>query len=206
MVTSLLAVALLGYLPGALLYRLPFGNRPARAALGADERAFWAVVLSLAWSLAATLALASVDAYRFGTLLALNAAVCLLLAAIGHRRLKYSPAAERWRLSAAVPAALVAFGLWAYFPPAEYVMGGKDPGTYMNEGIQLAQRGGLVIRDPTVAQVPSATRDLFFPSHNSKAYFSTRFMGFFVDDPNLGTVVGPVPAALSRRRSPSATA
>ncbi len=193
MVTTLLAVVILGYLPGALLFRLPVGNRPARAALAADERAFWAVTLSVAWSLGITLALAALEAYRFGRLVAVTVVACLLLAAMGNRRLRYSPVAAPWRVSALVPAAFVAFGLWAYFPPAEYVMGGKDPGTYMNEGIQLAQRGSLVIHDPTVAAVPAATRDLFFPSHNSKAYYSTRFMGFFVDDPRAGTVIGQFP-------------
>ena len=87
----------------------------------------------------------------------------------------------------------MAYGLWTFFPPAEYVMGGKDPGTYMNEGVQIAQRGGLVIHDPTVAKVPEATRDLFFPSHNSAAYYSVRFMGFFLQDPRAATVVGQFP-------------
>ena len=91
------------------------------------------------------------------------------------------------------PAGIIALGLWTFPPPAEYVLGGKDPGVYMNEGIQIAQRGGLVIADPLVAEVPAGLRDLFFPSYNSPTYFSIRFMGFFVDDPQTGAVVGQFP-------------
>jgi hypothetical protein len=36
--------------------------------------------------------------------------------------------------------ALVLLGIWRFFPPSEYIIGGKDPGTE-NEGIQIAQRG-----------------------------------------------------------------
>ena len=38
---------LVAYLPGALVYRVPVANRPLRAALPAEERVFWAVVLSV---------------------------------------------------------------------------------------------------------------------------------------------------------------
>ena len=46
--------------------------------------------------------------------------------------------------SAVVPVGLVILGAVLYFPSAEYVIGGKDPGTYINEGVQIAQRGSLI--------------------------------------------------------------
>ena len=49
-------------------------------------------------------------------------------------------------------------------PAAEYVLGGRDPGVYMSEGIQIAQRRSLVTTDRVAAAVPASTRDLFFPS------------------------------------------
>ena len=87
-------------------------------------------------------------------------------------------------------------GLWLYFPAAEYIMGGKDPGTYMNEGIQIAQRGSLVTHDHAVASVPAAYRDLFFPSYNNAYYYSSRFMGFFLVNPDEGAVLGQFPHLL----------
>ena len=50
-------------------------------------------------------------------------------------------------------------------PAAEYVLGGRDPGVYMSEGIQIAQRRSLVTIDRVAAAVPASTRDLFFPSY-----------------------------------------
>ena len=94
-----------------------------------------------------------------------------------------------------MPAGLAALGLsinW-YVPPSEYIMGGKDPGVYMNEGIQIAQRGTLTIVDDVVRTVPPQYRDLFFPQSRETGYYSNRFMGFFLLDPAKGSVVGQFP-------------
>ncbi len=192
-ITTTLQLLLLFYLPGALLFRAPMGDRARRAALPAEERVFWGVLLSVAWTLAVALALASAERYRFGTLLAVNAAASTALLLAFRQRLRFAEPTGRPTAGALAPVALVALGLWMHPIASEYVMGGKDPGTYMNEGIQIAQRGGLVIHDPVVAAVPSATRDLFFPSHGSDAYYGVRFMGFFIRDPHAGTVVGQFP-------------
>lgn len=190
---TLLALVLVGYLPGALLYRLPVAGRERRAALAADERAFWAIVLSLAWSSAVVLSLAALGLYRFGLLLTVNAIVSALAALAGRGALLYRGAAPRPVAWAIVPVLVAAAGIRLFFPPSEYVMGGKDPGTYMNEGIQIAQRGAIMVDDPVVAAVPRAYRDLFFPSHHNPTYYGVRFMGFFIRDPDRGTVVGQFP-------------
>jgi len=49
-------LALVGWLPGAAVFRLPWLNRDARASLDAEERGFWAVVLSASLSLAIVIA------------------------------------------------------------------------------------------------------------------------------------------------------
>ena len=89
--------------------------------------------------------------------------------------------------------ALVALSLWVFPPPAEYIVGGKDPGVYMNAGVQIAQRGSLVIDDELVASLPAETRGLFFPRHHGLPYYSNRFMGFFLLDPDQGTVIDQFP-------------
>ena len=193
MLASLGAALLVGYLPGALLYRLPFWNRPRRAALAAEERVFWAVLVAATWSVMLALTLALFDSYRFDRVLLANGALVALMAVAGNRRLLYRGEAPRPTASALVPAAIVAAGLAQLLPPAEYVMGGKDPGTYMNEGIQLAQRGGIIYRDPVVASVPEPFRDLFFRQAPVEEYFGSRFMGFFLQDPGTGSVIGQFP-------------
>ena len=42
---AVLHVVLVAYLPGALIFRLPVGERLRRASLPAEERVFWSIVL-----------------------------------------------------------------------------------------------------------------------------------------------------------------
>lgn len=193
---ALLQLALIAYVPGALIYRLPFAERQKRAALSAEERVFWGVMISVAVSSAVVIALAALEVYAFRALLAIDGLIAIGVAIAGNTRLLYRGTATRPTATALIPIAIVAAGLWLYFPAAEYIMGGKDPGSYVNEGIQIAQRGSLVTHDETVAKVPPPFRELFFPSYNNPYYFSSRFMGFFLIDAGEGTVLGQFPHLL----------
>ena len=184
---------LIAYVPGALLFRLPFADRELRASLPAEERVFWAVILSVLTTSLAALALAAAGQYAFHRLLIVDALVSFVVLTVANRRLPLPTSAPRVTWTALVPLAIIALGAYLYVPTAEYVIGGKDPGTYINEGIQIAQRGSLTIVDPLVAAVPAASRDLFFPSHDNSTYYGTRFMGFFILDPDAGTVSGQFP-------------
>ena len=194
MVTGAASLLLIAWLPGALAFRLPVWNRERRAALAAEERLFWQVIISVALSHVVVLALAAAHRYSFRRLLIADAAICLVLAFSSRFRLRLdAPAPSR---SALVPIALIALCSVRFFPPSEYIIGGRDPGTYINEGIVIAQRGTLVYEDPTVRTVPPFARDLFFPSHGRADYYGTRFMGFFIQDPSSGRVVGQFPHLL----------
>jgi hypothetical protein len=192
-IVGLLQLALVAYLPGAALYRLPFWQRERRAALDAEERVFWHVHLGVAWSLTVVLALAAIGQYRFDLLLGINAVFTLAMLQLSGRRLTYAGAARRPSWTMALPLALIVLGCWRFFPVSEYIIGGKDPGAYVNEGIQIAQRGTLVITDHAIAAVPPFARDLFFSSEYREEYYSAGFMGFFIQDPASGRVVGQFP-------------
>jgi hypothetical protein len=191
-VASLIAIA---YLPGAVIFRLPLADRSKRAALPAEERVFWAVIISIIVTTTLAFALAAMSAYSLRVLVWCDVALAagLSLASLGNMRL--GQAARRPTWTAALPAVLIAAGASMYFavPAAEYVLGGRDPGVYMNEGIQIAQTQSLVTTDPIAAAVPVSVRDLFFPSHGDPNYYSVRFMGFHLRDPGAGTVTGQFP-------------
>jgi hypothetical protein len=189
----LLTLLIVGWLPGAVIFRLPIADRDRRAALDAEERLFWAVIISAAVSLAVVLALAVVHRYSFERLLLADLGIAFVAAAAGRFRLRLGAKACRPGPGALLPLSLLLLGLWRFFPPSEYVIGGKDPGVYMNEGIQIAQQAALVVRDPVVSSVPAFARDLFFPSYQREDYYSLRFMGFFIRNPDSGTVVGQFP-------------
>ena len=78
-------------------------------------------------------------------------------------RLRYRDAAAP-RLQAIVPVLLFGFALWLYHPAAEYIIGGKDPGVYVNEGVQIAQRGDVITRDDARQSLPPDLRGLFIPA------------------------------------------
>jgi hypothetical protein len=142
------------------------------------------------------LALAALHRYSLPRLLIADALIATVAALAARLRLGFGGTAKRATLTAAVPVVLVLLGAWRFFPPAEYIVGGMDPGVYMNEGVQIAQRGTFVFRDPVVASVPPFARDLFFPSHQQESYYSARFMGFFIRNPDSGAVVGQFPHLL----------
>ena len=192
------ALLLIAWLPGAVLFRVPLLERERRAALEPDERAFWAVLLSLSVSLTIVLALAAASRYSFARLLLANAALIVLATAWWRRRLLLRPP-DRVSVGTVLTIALALFCWLRFDPPAEYVMAGKDPGTYINEGVQIAQRGSLFIREPLVAAVPAFARELFFPRHFTAEgeprsdYYGIRFMGFPLKDVETGTTTGQFP-------------
>ncbi len=197
MVLALASLIVITYLPGALVYRLPVADRPRRAAIPADERAFWAVVISCVITTLIALALAAAGAYTLPRLVGVDAAISVLLLVAARGRLRYRPEAARPSWSLLLPAAIAALGAWLFFPSSEYVIGGKDPGTYMNEGIQIGQRGSLAIHDPALAALPEEFRPLFLTGGADEIeqglHQGVRFMGFFVADASRGEVMGQFP-------------
>ena len=196
MLRTALVVLLLACLPGALIFRIPLLDRARRAALAAEERWFWTIVLSAALSSIVALSLAVAGSYALERVLWLNGAVCLGVALAWRSRLRLGSEARGPGWTAAAPLALVvlAAGLFFFVPPSEYVNGGRDPAVYFNAGIRIAQGGSVVIDDPLVRTIPPEYRELFFrPQPPAAAFDSLRFLGFFVVDQDAGTVVGQFP-------------
>jgi hypothetical protein len=158
----LLQFIAVAWLPGAVVFRLPWLARDRRAALPAEERAYWAITISAAISLSIVLALAAGHRYSFRRLLIADLAIVLALALAARFDLRLGGAARRIGPAACVPLAIALFGLWRFLPSSEYIIGGKDPGVYVNEGIQIAQRGAIAVQDPVVGAVPPVEREMIF--------------------------------------------
>ncbi len=190
-------VLLVAYLPGVALYRLPVGQPQVRASLPVEERVYWYVILSLALTSVVGLGLAAAGWYRFDRLLWVNGAVISLVIVAGGLRgwLRLNPTTWRPSWSALIPAAILVVSGFASLGarPAEYIIGGKDPGTYMNAGIQIAQGGALRIADELIAAVPEDSLDLYTQEVGAETYHSSRFMGFYLVNPQTGTVMGQFP-------------
>jgi hypothetical protein len=188
-----IATLLVAYLPGAALFRLPLADRDRRAVLPAEERIFWHVVISLAVSLTGVLVLAAIGAYRLERVIAINGGVTLVCMLVGRARLRYRGTAAAPTKTLMLPLLLVALAAVRFFPSSEYIIGGKDPGGYINQGVLIATRGALVVHEPEIAALPAPVRSLFFTTHGYVEYFDNRFMGFFLQDLDSGAVVGQFP-------------
>jgi len=192
-VWSLIGAALVGYAPGAVIYRLPFLDRAKRGALWAEERAFWHVLISVGWSLLFVLVTAALGVYRYERLLVTNLVLSLGLITLARGRLGWHGKATKITIAAIVPIAILALGVWRFGPGSEYILGGKDPGVYVNEGIAIARTGALFRDDATVRAVPPAARDLFFPNEGDADFYGHRFMGVYINDPASGAVIAQFP-------------
>jgi hypothetical protein len=191
---AFMELVIVGWLPGAVMFRLPLADRDRRAALPAEERAYWAVLLSVATSLSLVVSLAALHRYSFKRLVIADLLIAAALAVASRFNLRLGAKARLPGLAACIPLVLALFGAWRFLPASEYIIGGKDPGVYVNSGIQIAQRGAIVVHDPAVAAVPAFARDLFFPRDaNRERFVGPRFMGFFVLDPDTGAVVSQFP-------------
>ena len=191
MIAAAAKLLVVAWLPGAVIFRLPIAEPEKRSALAIEERVFWQVILSLATSLTLALILGAMHRYSFERLLMADLTVTAGFAAAARFRLRRS--AARPTASLLIVGGLVALGAWRFFPSSEYVIGGKDPGTYLNQGIQIAQRGTLTYDDPLVATVPAPLKPLFFSSRLDAEHYGSRFMGFQILDLEAGTVTGQFP-------------
>jgi hypothetical protein len=173
-------------LPGlCALLLLPARDREA---LPFDERAFLAVAVSVAASSWVGLVLA--EAGRFSLV---TAALVLALAtagalALGRRRLSLRWPGPRGAREWLPAAAVLAVSLVLHARPTEYLMGGRDPGTYVAAMALIARTGGIAYADPTVLSIPREDVALFYRHPDNPDFSWARFMGFPLERPETGRV------------------
>jgi hypothetical protein len=189
---ALLAIVIC-VLPGCVLFRLPVLRRDFRAAFPIEERWFWQAVMSAVWSAGVALALGAFSVYSLPRLVIINAVLIVVPALVWRNRLRLGSSAPKPAASALLPLALVVFALVRFLPASEYIMGGRDPGVYVNEGISLDRTGTIFRHDAIVAAVPASVRDLFFLDYPPTEYYGPRFMGVFLNDPDTGEVIAQFP-------------
>jgi hypothetical protein len=122
---------------------------------------------------------------RTALIVVLAAAVVLVFL---RRRLSLRPG-ETSRAEILAAAAILAFGTAIYFPPFEHILGGRDPGIYVNAGFHIARDGQIVYTDPLVAGIPAEARPLFFPDKKLPPWDYLRYLGFLLESPESARVI-----------------
>src|SRR5689334_11319421 len=113
-VLTLIELLVLSWLPGAVMFRLPLLDRDRRAALPAEERGFWTVILSLVTSLGLVLAMAALHRYSLKRLLIADLAICVALAVVSRFDLRLGPKARRAGPALIIPIALALLAIYRF--------------------------------------------------------------------------------------------
>ncbi len=173
-------------LPGLVLLAL---LRPReREALRFDEALYLLVAASVALSAWVALALAELGRFSLARASGVLVGVSLAGAVLGRRRLG-APLPALRRAGDLVPAlALLALGFALQARPTEYLLGGRDPGTYIAAMGMVARTGGLAYADPGVLSIPPEDVELFYRNAQNPDYSWGRFLGFPLENPRSGRV------------------
>ena len=200
-------LVLIGWLPGAAIFRLPWFNRDTRAALDPDERLFWAVIFSVAVSLSIVLALAVFHRYSFGRLLIADVDRYRARGSSGSRATAAQPTGTSPHLTDAHSRrarARRACGDFSRLPNTSSAARILAPTS--NEGIQIAQRGALVLRDPVVATRACRSRATCSSPRTSARTTTAPLHGLFRRGPRHAERSSASFHTCFRLRLPSATA
>ena len=172
--------------PGLVFLAL-LGKRE-RDALRLDEALFLSVAVSAMASSWVALALAEAGRFSLVTSAAILGALSLAALVFGRRRC-VAPFPRLGTVAELAPALIVlllSFGLQAR--PSEYLLGGRDPGTYIGAMGLIARTGGIVYTDPAVLSIPKQDVELFYRNPASPDFNWGRFMGFPLERPETGRV------------------
>ena len=184
---AVLAGLVLFLLPGlTLLALLPPRDRQQTPF---DEALFLAVSVSVMAAAWLALALAELGRFSLVRASAILAAACAVALALGRRRLGWPlPRPRSWR--EVLPASVIlALSLTLQARPTEYLLGGRDPGTYVAAMAVIARTGAIAFTDPVVLSIPREDVDLFFREPGAADFNWGRFMGFPLERPETGRVV-----------------
>ncbi|MFO7631543.1 MAG: glycosyltransferase family 39 protein, partial [Caldilinea sp.] len=111
------------------------------------------------------------------------ALVMMLLAADGWRRGRWPAHLAQWRFAQPLPIyfwLLISLWLLLYIRPFDLVIGGRDPGVYVNTAAQIAEQGGLAVLDPFLADLtPAIQEQLVWHPVWLKDFIPYKWPGFF---------------------------
>jgi hypothetical protein len=164
---------------------VPADLTPARPRRTVDPLELAYVGLALALGAAAWCALVLAELGLFlglagalaSILIGLAAGVALVRSVVGAAGL-----ARPRRLALAAALGLLALGAAILARPHEYLLGGLDPGVYVNTAASIATRGAIAYQDATLLALPDPARAALFPEPFNGWTYGSRLLGFYVAD------------------------
>jgi hypothetical protein len=188
-----LVAAVPAALAGVVLFVVPGGvflsklRREDREGTPLEEALFLMVAVSVAASAWVALVLAEWGRFSLvgaAFLVGVPSVVSLFL---GRPTAWPFPAPAR-PLGLAAAGAVLALALALQARPGEYIVGGRDPGTYVATMAVIGRTGGIVYVDPVVRSIPREDVGIFYRHPGNPDFSWGRFMGFPLERPETGRV------------------
>lgn len=185
-VTAFVAGLILFLAPGALFLAALARNH--RQELDFAERLFVLFSVSVCVSAWIGLVLAELGLFDLVRAAVLIGAYCAVIAVLFRRRISWPFTGAPVTRSFAVPLLMLALAFALQARPSEYLLGGRDPGTYIAAMGQIGRTGAIAYVDPVVLSVPAEDRELFFRHPDQPDFSWARFMGFPLENPRTARV------------------
>lgn len=90
---------------------------------------------------------------------------------------------------------IILISLFLFFKPSHWIVGGSDPGVYVNTGIHIAKSGSIIVHDEFLEKLGNDLKSYFYKIENRESFFQrskyigTQFLGFYITNVTSGEVV-----------------
>ena len=183
----ILATLIIFFGPGVLILAAIEGER--RCNLTFAEQIYLILSGSIIVSGWGSLFLAEVGLFSPVNVVILLATILSIVLFTVRNRLSIRLGKFNWKETSLAISVLI-FTLFTYYPPFDYILGGRDPGVYVNTGFHLANNGSLTSTDSVIASIPKEDLALFFRVDKEVPDWNhLRFQGYPLENPETGRVV-----------------
>ena len=182
----LIAVPFVFIVPGYVTFLILTRDHFGKKFFSLSETIFIQALISILVSSLFGLALAFIGLYSLLNLVIILAAYCAVLTAIF--RLRFSLRVFRrpeFGRGTILMTIIIAVGAVLFFHPFEYIVGGWDPGAYVNSGVNTARTGSVIIHDDFLKNLSPEDQKVFSHIRNEQVQ---KYPGFPISDPEEGTI------------------
>lgn len=179
------SIPLILFVPGNLLYNLSFKENKK---VDLAETVFIQILISILISGLVGLFLAIVGIFSLFSLITilLSFSIAIILKFNCFIRIKsYRKNEERFQAFVLLGIILISIAL--FFHPFESIIGGRDPGVYINSGVNIAKTGSITIQDNLIASLNPEDFDNIFIREDFQETPS-QYLGYYIIDANQGEI------------------
>ena len=185
-----ISIPLLFYVPGHLLFCGMIGTKYDIYDISLIERIFLKILGSILITGWIGLVLAELGHFSLMLILTLLLIFDILLIILLHIDLKNSFKYEFNNTDFNKPTwifvIIIAISLLLFLPPYEWIIGGMDPGVYVNIGVNIAKTGSIISYDPLIASLDPSVLDQFLLIWHRG--YPVQSPGFYITDISTGQI------------------